>query len=311
MTAHSLFHAIDSAYCKVAWQKMKGTDRVRSCPRCHTAVYQLDGLSERECNELILSTRSDGAPHLSRRFDGTFVCDNLPCGNFIVPYWRDWLSSAKLVLTVLAGSPILVTLVVVVFVARSLLTSPGYNGLLPLLSVVSWLLNFLIECRLVVACRGEKESFVLQAGQKQWIWNALVFQIIYAIGCSVGFFLLVIPGLIWSIRGCVGLVTAIVENKNPIDSFRESFKLTRGASSEIFNYLCMPFLLMGALYLGLVAILPSTGTIAEVMFPYQLMITFIGFSVVPLEINLYGRLKARRFLADKIKSETQMPRALD
>jgi hypothetical protein len=106
MPDHALLHGTDTAYCRQSWDKMPGTDRVRQCPYCKTVAFKLDDLSQEQVTTLLSASGRDGeTAKLSRRFDGTFVTHNMPCG---INAWRyglkRWPSALSLVCHRLFGS---------------------------------------------------------------------------------------------------------------------------------------------------------------------------------------------------------------
>ena len=70
------------------------------------------------------------------------------------------------------------------------------------------------------------------------------FGILYAIGVTIGFLLLVIPGLILITFWSVGAPAIVVEGIGPIDAFGRSWRLVRGNAWPVFGALLVVLLIV-------------------------------------------------------------------
>lgn len=70
------------------------------------------------------------------------------------------------------------------------------------------------------------------------------FGILFAIGVTVGFVLLVVPGLILLTFWSVGAPAIVVEGIGPIDAFGRSWQLVRGNAWPVFGALFVVFLIV-------------------------------------------------------------------
>jgi hypothetical protein len=70
------------------------------------------------------------------------------------------------------------------------------------------------------------------------------FGILFAIGVTIGFVLLVVPGLILLTFWSVGAPAIVVEGVGPIDAFRRSWQLVRGNAWPVFGTLVVVFLIV-------------------------------------------------------------------
>jgi hypothetical protein len=66
--------------CPKAWADMAGDDRVRFCDQCSLNVYNLAELTEKETQNLILSSGGRICGRLFRRADGTVLTKDCPVG---------------------------------------------------------------------------------------------------------------------------------------------------------------------------------------------------------------------------------------
>jgi hypothetical protein len=70
------------------------------------------------------------------------------------------------------------------------------------------------------------------------------FGILFAIGVTVGFLLLIVPGLILITFWSVGAPAIVVEGIGPIDAFKRSWQLVRGNAWPVFGTLLVVFLIV-------------------------------------------------------------------
>ena len=70
------------------------------------------------------------------------------------------------------------------------------------------------------------------------------FGILFAIGVTIGFILLIVPGLILITFWSVGAPAIVVEGVGPIDAFRRSWQLVRGNAWPVFGTLVVVFLIV-------------------------------------------------------------------
>lgn len=70
------------------------------------------------------------------------------------------------------------------------------------------------------------------------------FGILFGIGVTIGFILLVVPGLILLTFWSVGAPAIVVEGIGPVDAFRRSWQLVRGDAWSVFGVLLVVFLIV-------------------------------------------------------------------
>lgn len=85
------------------------------------------------------------------------------------------------------------------------------------------------------------------------------FGILYAIGVTIGFVLLVIPGLILITFWSVGAPAIVVEKIGPIDAFGRSWRLVRGDAWSVFGVLLVVLLIVIGIGILLAAIANPIG----------------------------------------------------
>ena len=64
--------------CQASWDEMPGDDRVRSCPACSRAVYNIAAMTSTEVAALIADREGRLCARLFRRADGTVVTADCP-----------------------------------------------------------------------------------------------------------------------------------------------------------------------------------------------------------------------------------------
>jgi len=85
------------------------------------------------------------------------------------------------------------------------------------------------------------------------------FGILFGIGVGVGFFLLVIPGLILITFWSVGAPAIVVEGIGPIDAFGRSWRLVRGNAWPVLGTLLVVLLITIGIWIVLAAIANPIG----------------------------------------------------
>jgi hypothetical protein len=74
--------------CQANWDEMPGDDRVRSCPMCMRAVYNIASLTSVEAAALIAGREGRLCARLYRRADGTVVTADCPLAPRPRPHFR-------------------------------------------------------------------------------------------------------------------------------------------------------------------------------------------------------------------------------
>ncbi|MCM3903645.1 MAG: hypothetical protein ND866_18245, partial [Pyrinomonadaceae bacterium] len=75
-----LDHVRIAAPCKVDWEQMIGTERVRFCGQCKLNVYNLSSMTKTEAESLIAQTEGRLCVRFYRRTDGSILTKNCPVG---------------------------------------------------------------------------------------------------------------------------------------------------------------------------------------------------------------------------------------
>lgn len=86
------------------------------------------------------------------------------------------------------------------------------------------------------------------------IVSLIVFGILFGIAVGIGFFFLIVPGLILITFWSVGVPAIVVEGAGPIDAFGRSWRLVRGDAWSVFGVLLIVLLIVIAIsfVLGLI-----------------------------------------------------------
>lgn len=85
------------------------------------------------------------------------------------------------------------------------------------------------------------------------------FGILFGLGVGIGFFLLVIPGLILLTLWSVGAPAIVVEGIGPVDAFGRSWRLVRGNAWPVFGTLLVVLLISIGVWIVLAAIATPIG----------------------------------------------------
>jgi hypothetical protein len=85
------------------------------------------------------------------------------------------------------------------------------------------------------------------------------FGLLFGIGVGIGFFLLVVPGLILITFWSVGAPAIVVEGIGPIDAFGRSWRLVRGNGWPVFGTLLVVLLINIGIWIVLAAIATPIG----------------------------------------------------
>ncbi len=111
-------------------------------------------------------------------------------------------------------------------------------------------------------CRGEKGSLLDLFAHYRLLGTYLPGAILYALIVVGGFFLLIVPGLVWSVKFWFFDYAIVDEEAGPVESLKTSATITQGLKWELFVFFLLLFLinLAGALvcFVGLFATLPTT-----------------------------------------------------
>ncbi|HEY9789798.1 MAG TPA: hypothetical protein V6D22_05335 [Candidatus Obscuribacterales bacterium] len=320
---HSLFHATAQAHCQTDWTKMQGSERIRTCSYCHSIVFKLDDLSEEESRQLILSTgrTSDEPLHLSRRADGTFVCEDLPCSPLSVILTGPASALRAVAQLICADRRLAISFLAVMITSLGFML-PGalwalLRGGVILLMCALWcflhaaltlaysskmdgrrwqhdnlkklfgssFVNFLCYVATVMA--------VLVCGT---LGEAIVFVpfSVFQVPPVVCVVLLLIPPAIVASRACLGLPIMCLEDEGGLAAHRDSFELTKGATTLILSQLAMPAAFWMILWLIFSNSSFNLGSLASSLYVFLTLI--VTCTCVPIQVNLYRQLKARQAL---------------
>ena len=74
--------------------------------------------------------------------------------------------------------------------------------------------------------------------------SLIVFSVLSSIAITIGFFLLIIPGLILMTIWSVGAPAIVAEGRGPIEAFGRSYDLVRGQTWTVFGVLVVVFLIL-------------------------------------------------------------------
>jgi len=155
-----------------------------------------------------------------------------------------------------------------VFVVIGLISGLLRNGglLLILLATIVQFIGYALYTGFVVELvrdvrDGRRDSTVgdLFEAATPFIVPLIGFGILYGLGVGIGFFLLIVPGLILVTLWAVGAPAIVVEGAGPIDAFGRSWGLVRGNGWPVFGVLIVTLLIVVAVQFVLAAIATPIG----------------------------------------------------
>jgi hypothetical protein len=77
----------------------------------------------------------------------------------------------------------------------------------------------------------------------------IVYSVLSSIAITIGFFLLIIPGLILMTIWSVGAPAIVAEGRGPVEAFGRSYELVRGQTWTVFSVLVVVFLILLAAFI--------------------------------------------------------------
>lgn len=86
--------------CKAEWAGMEGDDRTRHCSQCGLNVFNIEGMTRFEAQELIRRSEGRLCVRFYRRRDGTILTKDCPRGVRVVARKLGWGLAAALLLAV-------------------------------------------------------------------------------------------------------------------------------------------------------------------------------------------------------------------
>jgi hypothetical protein len=140
-----------------------------------------------------------------------------------------------------------------VFVVVGLISGLLRNGgvILLLLATIVQFIGYALYTGFVVELvhdvrDGRRDSTVgdLFEAATPFILPLIAFGILYGLGVGIGFFLLIVPGLILVTFWAVGAPAIVVEGTGPIDAFGRSWGLVRGNAWSVFGVLVVTLLIV-------------------------------------------------------------------
>ena len=134
------------------------------------------------------------------------------------------------------------------------------------LGFLSWIIAAMMEIGLIKlalnAVRGKKLVLEELYANQKYIFNFMLANIITGLISFVGFILLIIPGIIWSLKFMFYGYFVIDKDAEAFSSLSRSSDITDGEKMNLFGFVlyCLGFNLLGALcfLVGLLFTVPAT-----------------------------------------------------
>lgn len=147
-----------------------------------------------------------------------------------------------------------VTLVFYLIAIGATLIAQGYPILGNIIGIlIQWWVAFGMISILLGIYNGKEVSFKdLFSTDWKRVWNYMLGTIIFSVIILVGFILLIVPGIIWSLKYQYFSYLIIEKNMKPIDAIKRSGKMTYGHKWNIFLFMLLTTLisLLGLIVLG-------------------------------------------------------------
>jgi len=137
----------------------------------------------------------------------------------------------------------------------------GYTIIILISFLLSFLISAIISPGIVTislkASRGESVSFNDFLGKTKYVVRIMVANVIYFILITIGFLLLIVPGLFVLIR--LQFIPYLIVDKNmgAIEAIKESYQITKGNTLKLFvlNLIVVPALVILGFLLLVVGVL--------------------------------------------------------
>jgi uncharacterized membrane protein len=136
---------------------------------------------------------------------------------------------------------------------------------IPMIYIISTIISFVVNIgmiKIVLAfIDNKKPSFTTLFAAKGCFWRYVAACILYMLITAAGTILLIVPGIIWSVKFSLVHYFVVDKNMGPIDALKASAKATQGAKWHLFGFgfVCMLFIIGGFLCLvvGIFAAYPT------------------------------------------------------
>ncbi|MDP8263350.1 MAG: hypothetical protein P9M13_08610 [Candidatus Ancaeobacter aquaticus] len=171
--------------------------------------------------------------------------------------------------------------VIIVAVLPSVILSI-LEGLVPSLSIVWQVASFLVNIMIGIwfikialgMCDGVKVSFGELLSCGSLFINYAAASIVFMILVTIGFILLIVPGIIVAIA-CMFFTYLIVDkNMGPIESLKKSAAITKGARFDLFVFIIVLGIIniIGALCLGIGLFVTAPTTMVAMAYVYRQLV---------------------------------------
>lgn len=138
--------------------------------------------------------------------------------------------------------------------------------LVALIGILAWVLQLIVKMGMIRISLDivdkDKAEIKTLFSQTNIFFRFLFGSILYGLIVSVGFFLLIVPGIIWAIKYQFFAYLIIDKNLGPIEAIRKSGEITMGSKGKLFWFGLLLGLIniAGAICLlvGLFATVPTT-----------------------------------------------------
>jgi uncharacterized membrane protein len=99
---------------------------------------------------------------------------------------------------------------------------------------------------------GKKISIIEIFKQTKYFWRVLGAQLLLSIIIVFGFMLLIVPGIIWSLKYQFVLNLIVDKDMGVFEAMKKSGELTKGIKWQLlwFNFVCLGVIILGALVFG-------------------------------------------------------------
>lgn len=136
------------------------------------------------------------------------------------------------------------------------LTRPVFIAVRIVTTVVGWIIGIILGIGLIKIalsfCDERKPSIAILFDAGDCFWRYLGTAILYGLIVLAGLILLIIPGIIWSVKYSLCFYFVIDEGLGPVQALKASSRTTMGVKLELFGF----FILCGLInLLGLICLI--------------------------------------------------------
>ena len=183
--------------------------------------------------------------------------------------WKGLISQFWLLVGLIIGFTIIYSLLMI-FIVPSKGESIGVNGtivsILSLIILSLFLMGYLKNC--MQTLDGEEPQFSAYGQVSRKLFSFIIAYIIFNVIVTIGFALLVVPGVYLALRLQFFYASMVEDNTGVIDSFKRSWNITKGHTLSLFVLLLIILLIYFVGSIALIAGIFVAAPLITLMYGY-------------------------------------------